>query len=126
MNKNHGNGHDKTANGKGRKLRSTEWFNNPHNPGMTALYLERYLNYGLTRDELTCGKPIIGIAQTGSDLSPCNRHHLELARRVRDGIHDAGGADALAHPVCQFEMMAVARRQVVAGLRDADDGLAGL
>src|SRR6201991_527355 len=74
-----------------RKLRSTEWFNNPHNPGMTALYLERYLNYGLTRQELQSGKPIIGIAQTGNDLSPCNRHHLELAHRVREGIRAAGG-----------------------------------
>src|SRR2546423_10742542 len=74
-----------------RKLRSSEWFNNPHNPGMTALYLERYLNYGLTRQELQSGKPIIGIAQTGSDLSPCNRHHLELAHRVREGIRAAGG-----------------------------------
>src|ERR1044072_2797139 len=78
---------NKTAtNGKGRKLRSLEWFNNPHNPGMTALYLERYLNYGLTREELQSGKPIIGIAQTGNDLSPCNRHHLDLAKPVRDGI----------------------------------------
>ncbi len=58
---------------------------------MTALYLERYLNYGITREELQGGKPIIGIAQTGSDLSPCNRHHLDLATRVRDGIRDAGG-----------------------------------
>ena len=74
-----------------RRLRSQLWFDNPDNPGMTALYLERYLNYGLTRAELTSGKPIIGIAQTGSDLSPCNRHHLELAKRVRAGIHDAGG-----------------------------------
>src|SRR5712671_4634131 len=74
-----------------RKLRSSEWFNNPHNPGMTALYLERYLNYGLTRQELQAGKPIIGIAQTGNDLSPCNRHHLELAHRVREGIRAAGG-----------------------------------
>src|SRR5258706_6063194 len=74
-----------------RKLRSSEWFNNPHNPGMTALYLERYLNYGLTRHELQAGKPIIGIAQTGNDLSPCNRHHLELAQRVREGIRAAGG-----------------------------------
>src|ERR1700744_3007983 len=74
-----------------RKLRSSEWFNNPHNPGMTALYLERYLNYGLTREELQSGKPIIGIAQTGSDLSPCNRHHLELAHRGREGIRAAGG-----------------------------------
>ena len=68
-----------------RRLRSQLWFDNPDNPGMTALYLERYLNYGLTRAELTSGKPIIGIAQTGSDLSPCNRHHLELAKRVREG-----------------------------------------
>src|SRR5213082_3924396 len=74
-----------------RKLRSQEWFNNPHNPGMTALYMERYLNYGLTRGELQSGKPIIGIAQTGNDLSPCNRHHLELAHRVREGIREAGG-----------------------------------
>src|SRR5881409_530814 len=74
-----------------RKLRSSEWFNDPHNPGMTALYLERYLNYGLTRHELQSGKPIIGIAQTGNDLSPCNRHHLELAHRVREGIRAAGG-----------------------------------
>jgi dihydroxy-acid dehydratase len=72
-------------------LRSQLWFDNPDNPGMTALYLERYLNFGLTREELTAGKPIIGIAQTGSDLSPCNRHHLELAKRVREGIRDAGG-----------------------------------
>ena len=74
-----------------RRLRSQLWFDDPDNPGMTALYLERYLNYGLTRAELTSGKPIIGIAQTGSDLSPCNRHHLELAKRVREGIRDAGG-----------------------------------
>jgi dihydroxy-acid dehydratase len=73
------------------RLRSQLWFDNPDNPGMTALYLERYLNYGLTKDELCAGKPIIGIAQTGSDLVPCNRHHIELAKRVRDGIHDAGG-----------------------------------
>src|SRR6516162_3271622 len=68
---------------------------------MTALYLERYLNYGLTREELTCGKPIIGIAQSGSDLSPCNRHHLELAKRVREGIHDAGGIafEFPTHPI---------------------------
>jgi hypothetical protein len=71
---------------RGRELRSQLWFDNPQNPGMTALYLERYLNYGLTLKELTSGKPIIGIAQTGSDLSPCNRHHLDLAQRVRAGI----------------------------------------
>src|SRR4051794_29518369 len=86
------------TNGKGRKLRSLEWFNNPHNPGMTALYIERYLNYGLTREELQSGKPIIGIAQTGSDLSPCNRHHIVLAERVREGIREAGGV-AIEFPV---------------------------
>jgi xylonate dehydratase len=78
--------------GKSRRpFRSQLWFDNPDNPGMTALYLERYLNYGLTKDELTSGKPIIGIAQSGSDLSPCNRHHLQLAERVREGIRAAGG-----------------------------------
>src|SRR6202051_3514495 len=81
-----------------RHLRSQLWFDNPANPGMTALYLERYLNYGLTREELTSGKPIIGIAQTGSDLSPCNRHHLQLAERVREGIRTAGGL-AMEFPV---------------------------
>jgi dihydroxy-acid dehydratase len=84
-----------------RRLRSQLWFDNPDNPGMTALYLERYLNYGLTREELTSGKPIIGIAQTGSDLSPCNRHHLELAKRVREGIREAGGIafEFPVHPI---------------------------
>jgi dihydroxy-acid dehydratase len=81
-----------------RPLRSRLWFDNPDNPGMTALYLERYLNYGITLKELTSGKPIIGIAQTGSDLSPCNRHHLELAKRVREGIRTAGGV-ALEFPM---------------------------
>src|SRR5256884_4722134 len=75
----------------GPRLRSQLWFDNPDNPAMTALYADRYLTCGLTRGELTAGRPIIGIAQTGSDLSPCNRHHLELAARVREGIHDAGG-----------------------------------
>jgi dihydroxy-acid dehydratase len=79
-------------------LRSRAWFDNPHNPDMTALYLERYLNYGLTREELQSGKPIIGIAQTGSDLSPCNRHHIVLAERVREGIREAGGV-AIEFPV---------------------------
>ena len=79
-------------------LRSRAWFDNPSNPDMTALYLERYLNFGLTREELQSGKPIIGIAQTGSDLSPCNRHHIELAKRVREGIREAGGI-AMEFPV---------------------------
>ena len=89
-----------TQNGK-RRLRSQLWFDNPDNPGMTALYLERYLNYGLTRHELQSGKPIIGIAQTGNDLSPCNRHHIELAHRVREGIREAGGIamEFPTHPI---------------------------
>src|SRR6202048_5178403 len=83
------------------RLRSQLWFDNPDNPGMTALYLKRYLNFGLTREELTFGKPIVGIAQSGSDLSPCNRHHIELAKRVREGIRDAGGValEFPAHPI---------------------------
>ncbi len=86
---------------RARLLRSQLWFDNPDNPGMTALYLERYLNYGLTSQELRSGKPIIGIAQTGSDLSPCNRHHLELAKRVREGIRAAGGVafEFPVHPI---------------------------
>ena len=82
-------------------LRSKQWFNDPDLPEMTALYMERYLNYGLTREELQSDRPIIGIAQTGSDLAPCNRHHLELAKRVRDGIRDAGGVplEFPVHPI---------------------------
>jgi dihydroxy-acid dehydratase len=79
-------------------LRSRAWFDNPANPDMTAIYLGWYLNYGLTREELQSGKPIIGIAQTGSDLAPCNRQHLELAKRVREGIREAGGI-AIEFPV---------------------------
>ena len=84
-----------------KKLRSRQWFDNPDNPDMTALYLERYMNYGLTREELSSGKPIIGIAQSGSDLSPCNRHHLVLAQRVREGIREAGGIafEFPVHPI---------------------------
>ena len=81
-----------------KKLRSRAWFDNPDNADMTALYLERYLNYGISREELQSGKPIIGIAQTGSDLSPCNRHHIVLAQRVREGIREAGGI-AIEFPV---------------------------
>jgi dihydroxy-acid dehydratase len=89
---------DKTA---PNRLRSQFWFDNPDNPGMTALYLERYLNNGITKSELTSGKPIIGIAQTGSDLAPCNRHHLDLAKRVRAGIESAGGIpfEFPVHPI---------------------------
>jgi dihydroxy-acid dehydratase len=76
---------------RGSMLRSRLWFSDPSAPGMSALYLERYLNYGLTRDEMQSGRPVIGIAQTGNDLVPCNRHHLDLATRVKDGIRDAGG-----------------------------------
>ena len=83
------------------KFRSQNWFNNPDNPGMTALYIERYLNFGLTRKELQSGKPIIGIAQSGSDLSPCNRHFLKLSERIRAGIRDAGGIpmEFPTHPI---------------------------
>jgi len=83
------------------RLRSQLWWSNPDDPGMTALYMERYLNYGLTRAELQSGKPIIGIAQTGSDLAPCNRHHLALAQRVREGILQAGGIpfEFPVHPI---------------------------
>ena len=83
------------------QLRSQRWFNDPDNMEMSALYLERYLNFGLTPEELRSGRPIIGIAQTGSDLSPCNRHHIELAKRVRDGILTAGGVplEFPVHPI---------------------------
>jgi dihydroxy-acid dehydratase len=85
----------------GRRLRSQAWFHNPENPDMTALYIERYMNWGLTREELQSGRPIIGIAQTGSDLAPCNRHHLQLADRVREGIGAAGGLafEFPVHPI---------------------------
>ena len=84
-----------------QKLRSRAWFDNPDNIDMTALYLERYLNFGISLEELRSGKPIIGIAQTGSDLSPCNRHLLVLAERVREGIRDAGGIafEFPVHPI---------------------------
>ncbi len=84
-----------------RRFRSRDWFADPARSDMTALYLERFMNYGITPEELRSGRPIIGIAQTGSDLSPCNRIHLELATRVRDGIRDAGGIpmEYPVHPI---------------------------
>ena len=86
---------------KKKDLRSKEWFNNPKDPGLTALYLERYLNYGLKREDLQSGKPIIGIAQSGSDLSPCNRHFLSLSKIIKDGILEAGGVpmEFPTHPI---------------------------
>ncbi|NLI86459.1 MAG: dihydroxy-acid dehydratase family protein [Propionibacterium sp.] len=81
-----------------RRLRSQAWFDDPGNLDMSALHIERYMNWGLTREELQSGRPIIGIAQTGSDLVPCNRHHLELAERTREGIREMGGI-ALEFPV---------------------------
>jgi dihydroxy-acid dehydratase len=86
-----------------RPLRSQQWFDDPSHADMTAIYVERYMNYGLTRGELQSGRPIIGIAQTGSDLAPCNRHHLELAQRVKAGIRDAGGIpmEFPVHPLAE-------------------------
>lgn len=86
-----------------RKLRSQKWFDDPAHADMTAIYVERYLNYGLTRQELQSGRPIIGIAQTGSDLAPCNRHHLTLAERIKAGIRDAGGIpmEFPVHPLAE-------------------------
>ena len=84
-----------------KKLRSQQWFDNPKEPGLTALYLEKYLNYGLTRKELQSGKPIIGIAQSGSDLSPCNRHFQKLSVKIKNGIRAAGGIpmEFPTHPI---------------------------
>jgi dihydroxy-acid dehydratase len=91
----------KAAGASALKLRSQAWFDNPDNIDMTALYLERIMNYGLTLEELQSGKPIIGIAQSGSDITPCNRHHLQLAERVREGIREAGGIafEFPVHPI---------------------------
>ena len=103
------------------RLRSQGWFDNPDHADMTALYLERFMNYGLTPEELRSGRPIIGIAQTGSDLSPCNRIHLDLARRVRDGIRDAGGIpmEFPVHPIfenCRRPTAALDRNLAYLGL----------
>ncbi|AJW95679.1 IlvD/Edd family dehydratase [Burkholderia gladioli] len=86
-----------------RRLRSQEWFDDPSHADMTALYVERFMNYGLTREEIQSGRPIIGIAQTGSDLAPCNRHHIALAERVKAGIRDAGGIpmEFPVHPLAE-------------------------
>lgn len=105
---------------KGR-LRSRAWFDNPHNPGMTAVYLERIQNYGLTTAELRSGKPVIGIANTGSDLSPCNRIHMELVSRIRDGVRDAGGVPLVfpTHPIsesCRRPTAAIDRNLAYLGL----------
>ena len=104
-----------------RKLRSEIWFNDMTEPGETAVYLERFNNYGITRQELQSGKPIIGIAQTGNDLTPCNRHHLQLASRVRDGIRDAGGIpfEFPVHPLqesCRRPTAALDRNLAYLGL----------
>ncbi|QFT78709.1 IlvD/Edd family dehydratase [Erythrobacter sp. THAF29] len=107
--------------GPGRRLRSRDWFDNFERMDMTALYLERFMNYGVTPEELRSGKPIIGIAQSGSDLSPCNRIHIELAKRVRDGIRDAGGIpiEFPVHPIfenCRRPTAALDRNLLYLGL----------
>jgi dihydroxy-acid dehydratase len=104
-----------------RRYRSQDWFDNPDFIDMTALYLERFMNYGITPEELRSGKPIIGIAQSGSDISPCNRIHLELAKRVRDGIRDAGGIpmEFPLHPIfenCRRPTAAIDRNLAYLGL----------
>ncbi|WP_019939594.1 IlvD/Edd family dehydratase [Bordetella sp. FB-8] len=104
-----------------KPFRSREWFAAPHRSDMAALYLERFMNYGLTPDELRSGRPIVGIAQTGSDLSPCNRIHLELAQRTRDGIRDAGGVpiEFPVHPIfenCRRPTAALDRNLAYLGL----------
>ena len=92
-----------------KRLRSEEWFNNPAHPDGTVIYIERFLNYGITPEELRAGKPIIGIAQVGSDITPCNRGHIETAERVKAGIRDAGGIP-FAFPVHPIQ-----ERRVAAG-----------
>ena len=104
-----------------RRFRSQDWFDNPERIDMTALYLERFMNYGITAEELRSGRPIIGIAQSGSDINPCNRIHLELARRVREGIRDAGGIpmEFPVHPTfenCRRPTAAIDRNLAYLGL----------
>ena len=110
-----------------KRLRSRDWFDNVERMDMTALYLERFMNYGVTPEELRSGKPIIGIAQSGSDLSPCNRIHLELAKRVRDGIRDAGGIpiEFPVHPIfenCRRPTAALDRNLLYLGLVELLNG----
>ena len=110
-----------SPNGSARRFRSREWFDDPERLDQSALYLERFMNYGITPDELRSGRPIVGIAQSGSDLSPCNRHHLELATRVRDGIRDAGGIpmEFPVHPInenCRRPTAALDRNLFYLGL----------
>ena len=110
-----------------RKLRSRDWFDNRERMDMTALYLERFMNYGVTPEELRSGKPIIGIAQSGSDLSPCNRIHLDLAKRTRDGIRDAGGIpiEFPVHPIfenCRRPTAALDRNLLYLGLVELLNG----
>jgi len=107
--------------GERKKLRSENWFNDPNDPGMTAIYVERYLNYGLTRDELQSGRPIIGIAQIGSDLTPCNRGHLETVKRAKEGVRDVGGIpiEFPVHPIqesCRRPTAALDRNLAYLGL----------
>jgi dihydroxyacid dehydratase/phosphogluconate dehydratase len=104
-----------------RRFRSQDWFDNPERIDMTALYLERFMNYGITPEELRSGRPIIGIAQSGSDIAPCNRIHLELEQRVRDGIRDAGGIPMVfpLHPIfenCRRPTAALDRNLAYLGL----------
>jgi dihydroxyacid dehydratase/phosphogluconate dehydratase len=112
---------------KERRLRSQDWFENQERSDMSALYLERFMNYGLTPGELRSGRPIIGIAQTGSDLSPCNRVHIDLARRIRDGIRDAGGIplEFPVHPIfenCRRPTAALDRNLAYLGLVEVMNG----
>src|SRR6476620_5167927 len=104
-----------------RRFRSRDWFDDPKHLDMVALYLERFMNYGLTADELLSGKPIIGIAQSGSDLNPCNRIHLETVKRVREGVREAGGIalEFPLHPIfenCRRPTAALDRNLAYLGL----------
>jgi len=104
-----------------RPFRSREWFAAPDRVDMAALYIERFMNYGLTREELRSGKPIVGISQSGSDIAPCNRIHLELVHRIKAGIRDAGGIpmEFPSHPIfenCRRPTAALDRNLAYLGL----------